>query len=335
MKNAIILSLAAVLFWSALSALAAGTAGAAAPNSLQETVLTSTAQQDGGADKYGSAQPAPDSRADEEITVTVSVSGTDRQLPLRDYLTGVLLAELPGNFAPEAVKAQAVASRTYALRAMEHPKHGRAAVCTDSACCQAWVEPGTVPAAERAWAEAAVLATDGLVLRSGGRLIEATFFSCSGGRTESAQAVWGRDLPYLQPVDSPGEEEAAHFLDEARFPLTDFCALLRKADPEVDFSGGLGGWVGEMTQTPGGGVEQISLGGRTFTGKQLRSLFGLRSTAFTLELTATEAVFTTRGYGHRVGLSQWGAQAMAEAGKDFREILTHYYQGVSVEAYGK
>ena len=322
--------LAAAVFWTALGVLAAQAAGGRKPPAEQKIYVSAQAA---AAEAPKKPTPAPSACADEAVTVTVSVDGTDRQLPLQEYLTGVLLAELPGSFAPEAVKAQAVASRTYVLRAREHPKHGSAAVCTDSACCQAWVDPGTVPADQRDWAEAAVLATDGLVLRSGGSLIEATFFSCSGGRTEAARAVWGRDLPYLQAVDSPGEEEATHFLDETRLPLAEFCAVLRQADPEVDFSGGMGSWANGITYTPGGGVDQILLGGRPFTGKQLRGLFSLRSTAFTLELTATEAVFTTRGYGHRVGMSQWGAQAMAEQGRDFRQILTHYYQGVSVERY--
>ena len=340
MKHAILASLAALLFWAALGLLAAGRAGAAAARAGQAPAAEAqaaagapraeaSAQQEASSASREAESAAPGA-ADEAEYLTVFIDGEDRRLRLDDYLTGVLLAELPGSFEAEAAKAQAVASRTYALRAREHPKHGAAAVCTDAACCQAWTEPGTVPAAERAWAEAAVRATDGLVLRSQGELIEATFFSCSGGRTEAAAAVWGTDLPYLQAVDSPGEEAAAHFLDETRLPLTEFCAKLREADPEVDFSAS-GGWAGEVSYTPGGGVDRIELGGRTFTGRQLRSLFGLRSTAFTLELTATEAVFTTRGYGHRVGLSQWGAEAMAKEGRDFREILTYYYQGVSVE----
>ncbi len=335
MKHAILASLAALLVWSALGLMAARSAGAAAEGTEPAPAPETTAGVEARAGT-GAAHPAeapPSKGADAAELLTVRVDGEDRQLRLDDYLTGVLLAELPGTFSPEAVRAQAVASRTYALRAREHPKHGEAAICTDSACCQAWVDPDTVPAAERAWAGEAVAATDGLVLRSEGTLIEATFFSCSGGRTEAAAAVWGKDLPYLQAVDSPGEEEATHFLDETRVPLTEFCSRLREADPEVVFSAGPGGWTGEVRSTPGGGVAEIELGGRPFTGKQLRRLFGLRSTAFTLELTATEAVFTTRGYGHRVGLSQWGAEAMARKGKTFREILTYYYRGVSVEPY--
>ncbi len=329
MKQSLLLSLAIVLVWAILGALAAGSRGAAAAGGEAPSAVGGEAREAAPPTE----NPAEPAAADGELTVTVCVGGTDRRMALNEYLTGVLLAELPGSFHEEAFKAQAVASRTYVLRASEHPKHGAAAVCTDSACCQAWVDPGTVPAADRERAEAAVRATDGMVLRSGGELIEATFFSCSGGRTEAAAAVWGRDLPYLQAVDSPGEEGASHFLDETRVPLTEFCTLLRQEDPKTVFTAGPGGWVGEISYTPGGGVDRIELGGRSFTGKALRKLFGLRSTAFTLELTASEAVFTTRGFGHRVGMSQWGAEAMARGGKGYAEILTHYYRGVSVEPY--
>lgn len=277
---------------------------------------------------------APQAGFDAAFRLPVLRDGETVSMALDAYLTGVILAEMPLSFADEALKAQAVASRTYALRSYAHRRHGSAALCTDAGCCQSWKDPATVSAADRARAEAAVRATDGLALYYDGALIDATFFACSGGQTEAAAAVWGTDLPYLQAVESPGEEGAAHFTDETRVPLAEFRAALEAMDPEVRLSADPGGWLGEVQYTPGGGVAEIELGGRPFTGKALRKRFGLRSTAFTLELSAAEAVFTTRGWGHRVGMSQYGADAMARTGKDFAEILAWYYRGAVLAPAG-
>lgn len=277
------------------------------------------------------AQDAPEGRDyDGSHQIRVLQGETLREMDLRTYLTGVLLAELPDSFAPEAKKAQAIACRTYALRCGLHSRHDRAAVCTDSTCCQGWTDPESVSPSRRADAEAAVRATDGLVLRYGGELIDATFFSCSGGRTEAAVEVWGSDAPYLQAVDSPGEEQAPHDTDEIRVPLGEFQDRLREENPDVVFPPAQGAWIGAVSRTAGGGVDQIELGGRAFSGRTVRRLFSLRSTAFTLTLTGDEAIFETRGYGHRVGMSQYGAEAMAEAGKTCAEILTWYYRGAQL-----
>lgn len=268
---------------------------------------------------------------DRSVLLPVLREGEIVRMDLHTYLTGVLLAELPPDFSDEARKAQAVACRTYALRSDARRRHEEAAVCTDSACCMGWTDPAAVSAERRAQAEAAVDATDGLAIFYDGRLIDATFFSCSGGMTEDAAAVWGGDLPYLRSVPSPGEEGAAHFSDEKQVSLAEFQSVLRSADPAVSFPEQLGAWVGTVTRTAGGGVDVMVLGGRPFRGTELRKLFGLRSTAFTLTLTDETASFTTSGYGHRVGLSQYGAEAMAREGKSFREILIWYYRGVTVE----
>lgn len=248
-----------------------------------------------------------------------------------EYLLAVVLAEMPTTFEPEALKAQAVAARTYARKAWETGgKHGDGSVCTDPACCQAYIEPeeylargGTREGVEKV--RDAVAQTSGYVLTYEGNLIEATYFSCSGGSTESAVAVWGTDYPYLRAVESPGEEKAVHDRDTVRFSREGFqkalgCAL--DGDPED--------WFREVSYTDGGGVEAMTIGETSYTGRQLRSALGLRSTAFSVEVQEGTIVITTRGYGHRVGMSQYGADAMAVLGKDFREILAHYYQGTEL-----
>lgn len=330
MKQAFFAALALALFWVILPVLTADRPGElpAAPETTAETnpPPTETGQEAAPSD---TARP-PEASFDREFFLPVLREGQVVSMDLHTYLTGVLLGEIPDSFAPEARKAQAVACRTYCLRGYTHRRHGSAAVCTDPGCCQAWADPEQADPTARAKAEQAVADTDGLVIRYGDELIDATFFSCSGGRTEEAAAVWGTDLPYLQSVDSPGEEGAVHFTDELRLSLADFQAALLQEDGDISLPEALGGWVGQVTYTAGGGVETMVLGGRPFSGMQLRRLFGLRSTAFTLRLTEKEAIFTTRGFGHRVGLSQYGAEAMARAGKDFREILKWYYRGVEI-----
>lgn len=248
-----------------------------------------------------------------------------------DYLTGVLLCEIPGSFHMEAKKAQAVVARTYAKKLMETGyKHGSNIICSDPNCCQGYKDPdayletyGDVSAIEEA--RRAVIDTEGLVITYGGALIDATYFSCSGGKTEDAVAVWGTDVPYLQTVPSPGEEMAAVFTDTVRFSTEQFEAALGR-----DLPGSADSWFGSVSYTQGGGVDTIDIGHKLYTGTDLRMILGLRSTAFTITVIGDSILITTKGFGHRVGMSQYGAQAMAEDGTDFRIILKHYYQGVEI-----
>ena len=255
--------------------------------------------------------------------------GTVLEMDMDEYLVGVILAEMPSTFAPEAKKAQAVAARTFARKAyVTGGKHRDGSVCTESGCCQAYLtgnayleQGGSRNAITEA--EAAVAATSGLVLMYNGSLIEATYFSCSGGSTEDAVAVWGTDYPYLRAVESPGEEYAAHYEDEVRFTNSELEAKLA-----VSLRGN---WLGEVSYTAGGGVDTIVLGGKQFTGKQLRSVLGLKSTAFSIEPLSEGAVIRTKGFGHRVGMSQYGADAMAMGGSSYQEILDYYYPGTTLE----
>jgi len=260
---------------------------------------------------------------------TVSVlmaDGVVKRMVWNDYLTGVVAAEMPAEFEDEALKAQAVVARTYALkRQTEAIKHSQGAVCTDPACCQAYISREDYLAAGHARedyekVESVVLSTDGQVLTYQEELIEATYFSCSGGRTEDALAVWGMDVPYLRAVDSPGEENAAHYIDTVTFSSQEFQQLL-----DVELPGSTSSWIGEATYTAGGGVETITIGGEDFAGTQLRQLLGLRSTAFLMTAVGDSITVTTKGFGHRVGMSQYGADAMALEGSTYQQILMHYY----------
>lgn len=265
----------------------------------------------------------------EEVPLPVLVRSADQvtEGDMDAYLVGVVLAEMPASFEVEALKAQAVAARTYARKAwVTGGKHGDGSVCTDSGCCQAYIPPedylaqgGTQEGLEKI--RSAVTETAGLVLFYEGQLIEATYFSSAGGSTESAVAVWGTEYPYLQAVESPEEGQGV----QVSFSPAEFQQTLG-----LSLSGTPDTWFSQVRYTEGGGVETMTIGEKRYTGVQLRSLLGLRSTAFTVEAAPDTITITTRGFGHRVGLSQYGADAMAVTGSDFRRILAHYYPGAEL-----
>ena len=278
-------------------------------------------------DALSPTRPAVDGTV--QLTV-VNKSGNLQQMNLDEYLVGVVLAEMPADFDSEALKAQAVVARTYTRKRMDGGRHEGAAVCMNPGCCQGWrstedylAEGGRQSAVDKV--RRAVADTDGEVLCYEGALIDATYFSCSGGSTEDAVAVWGQDVPYLQAVDSPGEEDAPRYSDSVTFTpaeLADRLGIENRGDPS--------GWFSELTYTDGGGVDSMTVRGKTFTGTQLRSKLGLRSTAFSVEVRGKTIVITTRGFGHRVGMSQYGAQAMAQRGEGYADILRHYYTGAEL-----
>lgn len=260
--------------------------------------------------------------------------GTVQNMDLDTYLLGVVLGELPGSFHEEAIKAQIVAVRTLTLRRLSGDgKHGAAAVCMESGCCQAFCNPeeyissgGSEEYIE--CVKACIAATENQVLLYDGRLIDAAYFSCSGGRTEDAVAVWGSEVPYLQAVDSPGEELASHYMDTVTMDLSSFknaLGLIAVEDSVIS--------VEKIIYTRGGGVASMTISGVTFTGMQVRTLLRLRSTNFTIAISGELVTITTKGFGHRVGMSQYGAEAMALAGSSYEEILLHYYTGTEIAVW--
>ena len=206
---------------------------------------------------------------------------------------------------------------------------------TNSACCQAFITEedylqrgGSPEHVEKI--RNAVRETSGQVLTYEDGLIEATYFSCSGGSTEDAVAVWGSDFPYLQAVESPGEEQAAYYQDTAEFTprqLEEKLGVLLSGSPTA--------WISAISYTNGGGVDSIAIGGVYFSGTEIRQKLNLRSTAFSVETRRDGVTFTTKGFGHRVGMSQYGADAMAAAGSDYTQILAHYYQGTELKHIGE
>ena len=271
----------------------------------------------------------------EEILIPVLMKdGRIEILELDTYLTAVLLREMPASFEIEALKAQAVVARTYTLRRYERGgKHIGAIICTNSSCCQGYCTPEEY--IEKGGSESslnkiksAVKETSNQVITYNGTLIEATYFSCSGGMTEDAEAVWGNSVPYLQATFSPGEETAKHYVDTKTFTIKEFTTLLG-----INKKPSTGKWIENITYTDGGGIDTAKICGVEFKGTALRKKLGLKSTAIVMSVVGNTVTVTTKGYGHRVGMSQYGADAMAVQGKKYPEILSHYYKSTEIVTY--
>ena len=263
------------------------------------------------------------------------------ELTMDEYLFGVVAAEMPASFEEEALKAQACAARTYTVTRQNHPsdKHPDADICGDSTCCQAYIQPED---AQARWGlnaqeytdkiERAVAETDGLGILYDGQPIQALFFSSAAGKTVDAVEVWGNSVDYLKSVDSPEGDEVLNYHTQAVFSSDEVKDLTLAAYPGADLSGDPSGWFGQASRNDGGGVISIPLGGVTLTGSQVRSLFSLRSATFTVSYSQGNFTFDVTGYGHGVGMSQYGANAMAKEGSTFEDILTWYYTGAQVDA---
>lgn len=279
-------------------------------------------------------------RTDEGWQVSLLLEdGSVERLTLADYLWGVVAAEMPASFEIEALKAQTVAARTYWLSQSGTSRHEGADICADSGCCQAYMsrEEATANWGEKAVEYGgritrAVAQTDGLCVTYEGDPIQALFFSSAPGSTVDAQAVWGRALPYLVSVDSPEGEEVPNYHSQLTMTTGEFRALVLEQYPGADLTGPVSGWLSDFVWEPSGTVSRVKVGGVSMTGGQVRKLLGLRSACFSVSVSGEDMTFHVTGYGHGVGMSQYGANAMARQGKTFRDILGWYYTGTQVTA---
>lgn len=269
----------------------------------------------------------------QEITV-LDKAGQANIMNLEEYICGVVLGEVSTQFHEEALKAQAVAARTYTLYCIDTlKKHSVGAVCIDSQCCQAYCEPeefirngGTNNDVQKV--REAVASTAGEVLYYGSKLICATYFASSGGRTEDALEVWGTTYPYLKAVASPGEEDCGYYYDRVTVSPEELMDTLG-----VRLIGNPSSWFGMVKYTAGEGVDLIRIGGRLYSGIELRKMFKLRSTIATISVADGNILIDTKGYGHRVGMSQHGANVMAKQEIEYRDILKYYYTDVEIASY--
>lgn len=295
----------------------------------------------------------PAQSADPEVVETVGGSrdrgkvvrlarqdGTIDELTLEDYLWGVVAAEMPASFEPEALKAQAAAARTYTIRLQSAvtSKHENAQLCDDSTCCQAYVERRD---AEARWGlqaglfgdkiTDAISKTDGLGVLYEGKPIQAVFFSSAAGSTVDAVEVWGSAVDYLKSVDSPEGEEVPNYHSTVVLTAEELRQLVQAGNAGITLSGDSSGWIGDVSYNSSGRVASLRVGSVTLSGGAARSLFGLRSACFEVEESDGVFTFSVTGYGHGVGMSQYGANAMAKKGSTWEEIVQHYYTGITIQ----
>lgn len=304
---------------------------AAGKHPAQET------EPDGGAVREQSAQ----GQKDGGVQLAVKNGDAVEIMALDVYLQGVVRGEMPASFELEALKAQAAAERTYIyyqLAAGRKEAHPNADVCTDPSCCNAWLSE---EAAREKWGgdfdgwesriEEAVAATDGQVALYDGQPILAVFHSSSAGKTAGAGDVWSGDMPYLRSVDSPeGEETVPNYYSAAEFTAAEAKALLAQAHPELTFSGGPDKWFGAVEKDESGRVGTVEVCGAPLRGVEVRRIFSLRSACFTIDAAADRVTFRVTGYGHGVGMSQYGANELARQGRTWQEILLWYYADITI-----
>lgn len=267
----------------------------------------------------------------DRVSVYLTDSGEVVNMDFEEYIVGVLAGEMPSSYEIEALKAQAVAARSYLKTRMsaDAESHHGASICTDPNHCEGWLSYQSAcgkwgeAAAKDAWEkfETAVNETKGEYMVCGGETVRAFFHSTSHGKTEIPSDVWGGgEYSYLQSVDSPWDESSPNFSSTVTVPVYELCEKLGVSLAQT----------GATEHTVGGSVKTVEIGGAQFKGTEIRSIFGLNSACFELSLDGENAVFSVRGYGHGVGMSQYGANGMAKEGKDYTEILKHYYTGVEI-----
>ncbi|MEH7235246.1 stage II sporulation protein D [Bacillus sp. JJ1562] len=257
-------------------------------------------------------------------------------VPLEDYVVGVLAQEMPAKFEIEALKAQALAARTYVVRHMlSDQKIGvpDGADVSDTTNHQVYK---SIEELKEEWKSdydwkikkitQAVKETQGQILTYDGAPIDAQFFSTSNGFTENSEDYYKNEYPYLKSVESPWDVNTEKFYNQVQVSVADF-------EQKLGIKIGNANDIGKVTaRTQSNRVAAVEVGGKSFTGREVREKLGLRSTDFSLERKGNNVVIKTKGYGHGVGMSQFGADGMAKDGKSYKEIVTHYYQGVEISS---
>ncbi|KAB3526669.1 stage II sporulation protein D [Alkaliphilus serpentinus] len=261
------------------------------------------------------------------------------ELDLEEYIANVVAAEVPASFHIEALKAQAVAARTYAVwkQDKENANHPGASLCTSHTHCQEWLSKDELRERHgRLWmyqnwprVQEAVEATKGIIITYNLEPIEPLYHSTSGGKTENSEDVFASAVPYLRSVSSPYEDRSPVLADQKKVSSKEFINTLKNRRSHIKLQEkNLSNQIQIQERSSGGRITKIIVGNEEFTGRELREMFQLRSADFTVNVSGNTVIFHTKGYGHGVGMSQWGANGMAEEGYTYEEILTHYYQGV-------
>lgn len=271
-----------------------------------------------------------------KIMVFNTAEGELYEMNLEEYVLGVLAGEMPSEFHIEALKAQALAARTYTLMRTRAfggegcEKHPGADVCTDPAHCQAYKDPKAIKFNYEKYKEA-VQDTMGEVIVYNNALIDAVFHSTSGGKTENSEDVWSSKVPYLRSVISEYEENSPKLITKKEIKVNEFIAAMEKLDSEIKLSSkNIKNQIKIIDRSEGGRITSIEIGGKVVSGTAVRGALGLNSSNFSISYNGNTMLFTVTGNGHGIGLSQYGADGMGRNGSLYTDIIKHYYQGVEI-----
>lgn len=277
------------------------------------------------------------------INIYNTNAGKVVSMDIETYLYGVLSGEMSAKFDIEALKAQAVAARTFVIYKKENPNqsgHTNAVVCTNYKHCQEYKSYEELESTNGTeWMKEyytkikqAVDETKGQILVYDDNPILPLYFSTSSGKTEDSEEVFSTMYPYLRSVDSPYDEESPKYTSEVVMSKSDFIKNIKSSYPNINIDmNNLNNEVKILNRSNGGAVDKIKIGDKELTGVNIRSVFNLNSANFEILFNEDNVIFNVKGYGHGVGMSQWGAQGMAEDGFLYSEILKHYYSGVDIK----
>lgn len=268
----------------------------------------------------------------ENITLSVfRMNNNDiENMFLEEYLIGVVASEMPASYELEALKAQAISARTYILKFLMTENEGlpKSADITDSTIHQVYKDSAEL---KKIWKEdyskyinkitQAVKETEGLIMTYNGELIDSTFFAISNGYTENSEDYWKVALPYLRSVPSPWDKNSPDFNGMTKITSGEFESKLGvKLTSDI-----------KLHRTSTNRVSIVTINGKEFSGDEFRTALGLRSTDFSFKVVDDSIEFTTQGYGHGVGMSQYGANSLAMIGNNHKEILEYYYKDIKIE----
>ncbi|MBQ7653762.1 MAG: stage II sporulation protein D [Clostridia bacterium] len=278
-------------------------------------------------------------KASQSISVYHLKTGKVEKMSLYDYTVLSVCAEIPPSFEEQAIMAQAVACRSYALYMIEKGSFDKADISDDYTIHQGYISKDEL---KKRWGDkfdtyykrisSSVNKVENKAIFCDGEIIQPAFFALCGGKTENASDIFGGDAKYLKSVVSSGDELAEDLTSVVNFSKDEFkscCENLKDCSLSDDDSQ----WIGETKRTQAGAVKEIVIGDRTYSGSQAQKAFGLKSNNFTAESRDGSFVFTVIGNGHGVGMSQYGADYMARQGSSYEEILKHYYTGVEIVDY--
>lgn len=277
------------------------------------------------------------------IKVYNHIKGISESMNIETYLYGVLAGEMSAKFDIEALKAQAIAARTFVIYKKENPNssgHKNSVVCTDYKHCQEYKSYETLKETNGSqWMEEyytkikeAVDSTKGQILVYNNKAILPLYFSTSSGKTENSEEVFSNQYPYLKSVDSPYDGESPKYTSQITMSKSEFINVITKNYPSITLnSNSLESNIKILSRSEGGSVSEIKVGNKELTGVNIRSIFNLNSANFEIKFNDDDVIFNIKGYGHGVGMSQWGAQGMAEEGFLYYEILKHYYTGTDIK----